>query len=123
MHANFSVLKGKILIGAKYFKNDKNFDNQDVVLFVCSDGTKYAMYHTQDCCESVCLESTDGDLSALIGDEILLAEETSNSEQGNYDGSQTWSFYKLQTNRAYVTLRWLGESNGYYSESVDFYQI
>lgn len=98
------------------------------IRFMCDDGSEYLMYHCQDCCEGVSIESIVGDLSDLIGRPILKAEETTSSEtpEGyNHDyepESQTWTFYKLATIKGYVDIRWFGSSNGYYSESVSFAQ-
>lgn len=123
---NFSDLKDKILSDIEI----RNYRSE--VIFTTRDGEKYRLYHWQDGCESVHLEDIIGDLSDLIGRPLLLAEEISSYQYPedikdpnsiNYYESFTWTFYKLATERGYVTLRWLGTSNGYYSESVDFEKI
>ena len=110
--AKFEELLGKTIVDIKV--NDR----KDIIWFVTED-TVYQMYHEQDCWEGVYIENIDGDIQCLIGHPITLAEETWNSGDTDW-GSQTWTFYKLATVKGYVTIRWLGESNGYYSEHVDF---
>ena len=102
-------------------------DSEEIHI-ICADGSEYYMYHEQDCCESVWLEDVCGDVACLLGTPITKAEETSNSEDpagtdGYEPDSYTWTYYHLGTVKGYVDLRWYGESNGYYSESVDFYRI
>jgi hypothetical protein len=101
--------------------------NSDELYFETSDGHEYCMSHMQDCCEHVSIEYIIGDLYDLIDSPIMMAEEASNkgdeSDDDHYVESCTWTFYKLATMKGYVTIRWYGESNGYYSESVDFNQI
>jgi len=118
---NFESLLGKVL-------KEVDVDN-DNIKFVTVDGEVYNMYHDQDCCESVSVESVVGDVQDLIGVPLLVAEESSSNENPegaevpNYQDSFTWTFYKLATIKGYVDIRWYGESNGYYSESVSLHKV
>ncbi len=76
------------------------------------------MIHHQECSEDVWLEDVTGDLDDLIGSEIVQASE--DVSVGDTDmGTQTATFYTFRTHKGTVQFRWLGESNGYYSEDVD----
>src|SRR5690606_6544325 len=95
-----------------------------------SDGGVYIMFHEQDCCEGVYVADVIGDLDDLIGATVTMAEKVTHSMQNpegvpakDYQYSWTWTFYQLATVKGYVTIRWYGESNGYYSESVLFYKL
>lgn len=112
---NIKVLEGQTLteVAVDRYSGDNH------IIFTTDEGAKYLMHHIQDCCESVTLESISGDFKDLIGAPILLAEERTEDGSSNY-GSVTYTFYTLRTVRGTVDIRWHGESNGYYSESVDF---
>lgn len=111
----FETLKGKILINIEC-----KGDNE--IQFTDSENNIYHMYHEQDCCEEVYIKDICGNLSHLLDSPITMAECIVN--KGNIDedewGTGTWTFYKLATVKGYATISWYGESNGYYSETVDF---
>jgi hypothetical protein len=106
----------KDMIG-KTFVSVANIGDQ-FLSFTAENGDKYVFYHDQDCCETVEIQDVVGDLEDLVGSPILEADEASNNEEGDWD-SRTWTFYKFGTIKGHVNIRWLGSSNGYYSESVD----
>lgn len=94
--------------------------NSDLIVLTSTEGHVWEMFHSQDCCESVWLEDVIGDVDDLIGSPILMAEEAISNGEGEAGGIyQDWTFYKLATVKGYVTLRWCGESNGYYSTDVN----
>ena len=120
----FRVLEGKVLTKIE------NIADEEIV-FHCNDGEVYKLHHSQDCCEWVTVEDISGYLFDLIGSPIVVAEEVIHDQDVNpvgvpeqeWQDSFTWTFYKLDTINGGVTIRWYGESNGYYSESVDFNKI
>jgi len=93
------------------------YDNTEVIFWL-NETDGYRMHHDQDCCESVYVEDVNGDLTDLENEPILIAKETISTEADEW-GGQTWTFYKFATKKGYVTIRWHGSSNGYYSERVD----
>lgn len=113
--ATFDDLRGHTLASVVNEHNER-------IVFTLTDGRTYGLWHDQDCCESVSVEDICGDLEALVGSPILLAEEVTTADDGENRGdeSYTWTFYKLATVRGAVTIRWYGTSNGYYSERVTF---
>jgi hypothetical protein len=98
--------------------------DNDALIFEREDGKKFAFSHRQDCCECVNIEDIVGSLDDLVGSPLLLVDESVSEEGGQkQDSSDTWTFYKFATRKGYVDVRFHGSSNGYYSESVDFFPL
>lgn len=112
------------LLGLTVTKIDGCSDGSEEVRIETVEGRAFRMYHYQDCCETVYLHDVAGDPQDLIGSPLLMAECASN-DAGTEEVSEsgTWTFYKFATVKGSVTLRWLGSSNGYYSERVDFEEL
>lgn len=67
------------------------------------------------------VEEVVGDLTDLLGSPLVEAEEVSNADaQVVKTESYAWTFYRFATAKGSVTVRWIGVSNGYYSESVSY---
>ena len=97
----------------------------DEITFITECGRTFLMYHRQDCCEDVSIDDIDGNIQALIGAPIMVAEESTNSDnpKNQCDASHTWTFYRIGNILEFVVIRWYGESSGYYSESVSFVEV
>ncbi len=101
---------------------------QDEIYFCCTDGEAFRAYHMQDCCERVSIHDTSVSLQDLIGSLIVESSATrddenwpSDVEKSKWTESFTWTTHRLKSaSGVEVVVRWLGESNGYYSESVYF---
>jgi len=107
------------LVGKTFTKIERFED--ELIFWAENKSDSYALFHEQDCCETVYLEDVIGDLADLENSPILLAEEASSTDLppiSEDDESYTWTFYKFSTIKGSVTLRWYGVSNGYYSERV-----
>jgi hypothetical protein len=121
-YCNISRLQGLTLTSVFVSKNYSE------IYFRTTCGKLFKMFHQQDCCENVTIEDIVGDLEDIIDTPLLLAEDVINNEGANSKedpdyGTCTYTYYKLSTIKGDVSIRWYGESNGYYSESVDFVEI
>lgn len=121
MNAIFSDLRGLNLLRVRGLEK-----GSDDVYFDTKCGRTFRLYHCQSCCESV--ELADFEVHGELSGEIASADEVSLDDtrvdgEPEYMDSCTWTFYNLHTPRGSLNMRWLGESNGYYSESVDFEEV
>ena len=110
--ANIADMVGKVFTSVTEDGNTLTFAN---------DTERYVFFHSQDCCEHVRIEDIVGDLSDLVGEPLVMADEVDGETPSDYSSGEscTWTFYKFATRKGYVDVRWLGESNGYYSKSVN----
>lgn len=93
------------------------------IRFERDDGAVFWLVHVQDCCENVYIKDVCGNLFDLVGEPILMAVESRRTaESDECSESGTWTFYKFATTKGYVDITFLGESSGYYSEIVSFFQ-
>ena len=113
--AEFSTLNGLIIKSITGLK-----EGEDEVFFNTECGRQFKMYHEQNCCETVYIDDVCGDTKDIVGSVIVQAEERESKIDDNTCESGTWTFYDIWTAKGSVNIKWLGESNGYYSESVSF---
>lgn len=118
MYGNYEDVS--VLVGKTLTQIERKGDEE--LIFRTTDGESFKMYHEQDCCESVYIAEIIGELDDLVGSPITMAEEISEEGESEW-GTATWTFYKFATINGYVTVRWFGESNGYYSEEVNFLRM
>ena len=110
-HVNVSDMLGKTFSRVVADEDTVTFQNDEV---------RYVLYHSKDCCESVGVEEIIGDLEDLEGWPLLISREDHDADGPELnEESYTWTFYNFATFKGYVTIRFLGTSNGYYSEDVD----
>jgi hypothetical protein len=111
----------KVLVGKKITDIKGLEKESDEVSFFTDGGDEYKFHHLQTSRERVVLNDFDGSAEDLIGATVLSAEEVEGEcEAPEHADSYTWAFYKIETDKGGLWMRWIGESNGYYSEGVAF---
>ena len=117
-YVNFFELKGKTITSI----DGINSGDSDTII-TTSDGSIYTLTHIQDCCEHVRVFNSVGNIDDVLNVEVIDAEDTNPMDNPNapdykaYD-SATWTQFRIVTNKGTFEIWWLGESNGYYGESV-----
>lgn len=103
-------------------------ENNETIRLTTKSGRVFLIYHSQDCCESVRVVDTKGDWHKLVGKVVVEASAIARSDgdvpaEIEYSDSWTETVLTFRTDDETVISRWIGESNGYYSESVDILEI
>ena len=114
---DISRLTGRTLVKA-------DSDDSEYIALTMEDGAIVRFYHDQDCCEHVRLwDIVGGTVQDLEGQKIVGCSILQGDipPEVNYQPgeSHTWTEHHLRLeDERLIKFRWLGESNGYYSESI-----
>jgi hypothetical protein len=109
------------LVGETLSFIDIDDDNNEILL-TTESGRQIKIFHQQDCCESVFIDSTDGDWNELLGKVLIEVTKDVVSDETECETS-THTKLIFRVNDATVVSRWIGYSNGYYSEDVDIEEL
>jgi hypothetical protein len=131
MNSDITALNGLVV---KFIDVIDNADKDDKIVITTECGRKFVFTHYQDCCESVHIYDSKGDLHTLVGKKLESVEMSTlenedpedlvmSDEDKNWRDSFTWTNIIFRTDEDTIISRWIGESNGYYSESVDFEEL
>lgn len=104
------------------------YDDNESVYFKMESGREFMLVHRQSCCESVHIESIDADTNLLLDFPIVTAYESYQSmDESNHADrfyeSGTWSFYHIGNRLNTLVIRFVGFSNGYYSETAQLMEL
>ena len=121
-NTTYDKFKGKLILGIAGISPES-----DKVEIFFEDNYGMILEHDQDCCEHVSVDQVDNNVNRHIGaifyeliEKVVTNEECPQWSTETYrDASMTATFYDLVTSKGRLSFRWKGESNGYYSESVD----
>ncbi len=114
----FSALVGEVLDAVDIDRE------KDQILLTTRSGRNFLVYHKQNCCETVAISGQDGSFDKLIGKPIVEARDiTVDTSEEAAGSSQTTTILVFRVDDQTVISRWIGDSNGYYSESVDIEEL
>jgi hypothetical protein len=120
-------LEGLVVDSIDVIDNDAHNDR---ILITTKCGRQFLFQHDQDCCEHVRIWDSKGDLKSLEGMKLVSVEQIESDKDpddvvytNDYRDCFTWTTIVFKTDQTTVISRWLGESNGYYSERVSLSEI
>lgn len=96
--------------------------NSTEIVIDTEEGPRYRMYHCQNCCEHVRVTNASAHINDKLG-KVLSVKEEIDCDIAGGDDSATETTFTIKTDKGKIKIEWLGESNGYYGEGVDFDEI
>jgi hypothetical protein len=114
----FDVLVGEVLDAVDIDRE------KDQILLTTRSGRQFLIHHEQNCCETVEIVGQDGCFIRLVGKPIVEAREIAiDTTKDDSYGTETTTTLIFRVDGETVISRWVGDSNGYYSESVDIAEL